>query len=82
MSDCSAKGRAHFGDQHGMRKHPERVPRGEKHVNAKLKETEVVEIRSLYASGLWFQREIAAKFGIRPGAVCSIVNRKNWKHLL
>jgi hypothetical protein len=54
---------------------------GEKVNFAKLKESEVVEIRRLYAAGLT-QQAIAAKFKVgRPG-ISHIVNRVSWKHVL
>src|SRR5215468_8026003 len=36
QDDCTRKGRRPIGERHGSRTHPERVPRGEQHCNAKL----------------------------------------------
>jgi len=79
--DASAKGRLKWKDDHLWRKHPEEVLHGERQGMAKLKETEVVEIRKMYASGLWLQREIAAKFGVAMSRISAIVTRKHWKHI-
>ncbi len=52
----------------------DRVKRGEHHGMAKLLETDVQQIRNLYASGGMTQREIAEEFGVRDPQVCRIVN--------
>lgn len=81
IHDCMAKGRMQTGDSHYMRRHPEMAQHGEKAWSSRLKESDVIEIRALHATGKWFHREIAAKFGIRPQDVCRIVNRQRWKYL-
>lgn len=65
LADCSAKGRMHPGSQHGM---------------SKLTEEKVIQIRALSASGVQ-QKVIASMFGMSKGVVCSICNRKAWKHV-
>lgn len=54
--------------------------RGENSGRAKLTESEVCEIRALYAGG-WVQRKIAEKYGISQSQVSHICTGANWKHL-
>jgi len=56
--------------------------RGERHNLAKLTEADVLEIRRLWATGQFTQREIAAKFGNNKQNVSVIVRGDKWKHLL
>jgi len=78
--DAVAKGRMAHGDDHYLRRYPE-LRHGRRNGAAKLTEADVIEIRRLYATGDWLQREIGAKFGLRAGYVCLIVNRKLWAHV-
>lgn len=54
---------------------------GETAPSAKLRESQVLEIRARYAAGCVFQRELAAEFGVTRSAVQSIVRRRTWPHL-
>lgn len=54
---------------------------GVKNSIAKLCDSDIVEIRSLYRHGGIFQREIANKFGVTPSLISMIVNNKIWTHL-
>ena len=54
---------------------------GELHPNAKLKESDVVEIRRLYATGSFSQRAIAERFGIGQAQVGKIVRGHGWTHV-
>jgi Transcriptional regulator, contains sigma factor-related N-terminal domain len=58
-----------------------RSQRGEKHYDAKLTEGQVVEVRRLYYSGAWTQRELALKFRVSQTLVSWITRRKAWKHV-
>jgi len=62
-ADCTAKGRNACGDQSGPRMHPEAFPRGETHYRAKLKDCDVVDLRSRFAAGESL-RSLATRFGI------------------
>ena len=63
-----------------MVKHGTRVVvRGEAHVNAKLTNKQVIEIRNL--RGTMPQCEIAKKFGISNPNLSHILSRKKWKHI-
>lgn len=55
--------------------------RGSGHGLSKLTEPDVAEIRRLYASGHYLQREIAERFGVNPGTVSGIVGRRSWRHV-
>lgn len=55
--------------------------RGEQHHRAKLTEREVREIRRLYATGKYSQRELAAKFGVSQHPIRMAVQWKTWKHV-
>lgn len=79
--DACEKGRMHYGDSHGLRKHPERAARGERHGSAKLTATDVADMRRLAAEGSVTQREIAKRFGVTFQTVSQIIARKAWKHV-
>jgi hypothetical protein len=51
--------------------------KGEKHMMSKVTETQVLEMRELYKSGM-VHREIAAKFGICRRQCGDIINGVNW----
>lgn len=65
--DMIAKGRG--GDQ-----------KGEKNPAAKLTMKDVLEIRSLYASGNFTQKQIAQKYNIALSTANQIIIGKRWKH--
>jgi predicted XRE-type DNA-binding protein len=50
--------------------------------NAKLTEDIVREIRRLYATGEFSQRELARRFGVSQSVISRIVGRQIWKHIL
>lgn len=56
------------GNDHWSHKHPERVPRGEKHKSSKLTDAQVEQVRELRKQGV-FQRTIAKMFGIEKTQV-------------
>lgn len=49
---------------------------------AKLTENQVREIRRLYATGNFTQRELARRFGVSTLVICKIVLRRTWQHVL
>jgi len=53
---------------------------GENGHNAKLKNKNILKIRQLYKKGLT-QRKIGQLFGVGQTTICSIINRKTWKHI-
>jgi hypothetical protein len=79
--DAKSKGRLSTGDAHAMRRCPEKVSRGERNGLSKLTEADVIEIRKLYATGLFTNKTLGAKFGVDASNICLIVNRKKWAHV-
>lgn len=65
MRDCARKGR---------------TMRGERHVEAKLTESDVLLARALRSSG-FLQREIAAVFGISRPTASYMLRGKTWAHI-
>lgn len=65
--DCHHKGR-------------QRDQRGERHSLTKIKDQDVVQIRTEYGCGTT-QRMLAEKFGVCQMTISNIVNRKTWSHL-
>lgn len=55
---------------------------GERNGNHRLTADEVREIRKMYASGDWTQRELAREFGVAQGNIAFIVTNRTWRHLL
>lgn len=55
--------------------------KGEEHYNAKLTEDEVLQIRSLYASGKYDYHELAKMFKVHASTIKAIILRHNWKHI-
>jgi len=54
---------------------------GEKRFLSKLKESEVVEIRNIYAKGSISQHKLGKIYGVGASVICEIVNNKAWKHV-
>jgi len=69
IQQCIADGRRAIEDR-----------RGEKAGYVKLIESDVREIRRLYAGG-WLQREIAEEYDIHSSTVSAIIRGQNWRHL-
>lgn len=55
--------------------------RGERAPRAKLRDSDIVEIRLLAVEGL-MHKEIAERFGVGRKAITKIVNRQRWRHIL
>jgi len=54
--------------------------RGEANSNAKLKEKDIIEIRTLHLNGLSF-RKIAKIYKVHHETINKIINYKKWKHV-
>lgn len=54
---------------------------GERNNRAKLNESQVRSIRSMFASGKYTQTRLGEIFGVTNSIVCEIVNRKIWRHI-
>jgi hypothetical protein len=57
------------------------LPKGETHGCSKLTDTQVKEIRALYAVGNITYCELAKQFGVSRGLVSQIVRNEIWKHI-
>lgn len=81
--DKEMKGRGNQpkGDCNGMRIHPESVRRGEAVNTVILTKEQVVEIRSLYASGGFTLKNLGEAFGVHLSTISLIIKRKNGAHI-
>ena len=68
MADMKQKGRAI-------------THRGEKNGNAKLTESQVIEIRQRYVNGDVSYATLAKEYEVDPSLIGNIVNKKMWKHI-
>lgn len=78
LADMVRKGRHHGNTWHDRM--PERVARGERHGGAKLKVSDVLDIRARLAAGEQ-TTEVARLYGISHSSISMIGSRKHWKHL-
>ena len=53
---------------------------GEKNLNSKLKENQIIKIRKLYKTGKYTQKKIGNMFGVSHSNISYIVNGHGWKH--
>lgn len=58
-----------------------RSSRGESHPSVKLLETDVLEIRRLYATGKWSQQKLAVLYRVNQTNIGFIVRRVHWSHI-
>ena len=63
------------------RNNKNRTAKGEDNGRAKLTENEVINIRKLWKSTRYTQKELSARFNVSAMNVCTIVNNKTWKHI-
>lgn len=75
MQDMSRKGR------HGTITMPHKMVRGENNGLSKLTEQQVLEIRELYSTGDYLQREIGCIFNVSQRAISKIINFQTWAHI-
>lgn len=55
--------------------------KGEGNASHKLTETQAAEIATLYATGQYSQRELAARFGVKHPTIGRILRGQDWKHV-
>lgn len=81
-ADMVRKGRVGFasGERSGMRRHPEKIVRGENRHGAKLTEDGVRDIRRRWSAGE-SQAELGRAYGVDPSVINTVVHRKKWKHV-
>lgn len=81
MHDASIKGRMKWGPNHLRRTDPSIIRRGEDAWCAKLTESDVIEMRTLWNTGCYTQIELGKMFGLASTNVSKIVRRLLWKHV-
>ena len=54
---------------------------GENHACAKLSNSDVFEIRRIYAIGETTQCQLSNKFGVPQTQISNIILRKSWSHI-
>jgi hypothetical protein len=54
---------------------------GEDHPNARLTSEQVLQIRELYATGKFLQKDLAVRFNVSRPTLRRIVSRQSWRHL-
>ena len=68
-------------NQHAWGNGLQKPKKGIKNGNSKLSESQVLEIRKLYASGNYYQKDLAKIFNVGKSLIGYIVNRKLWNHI-
>jgi hypothetical protein len=69
------------GDRHKSRTQPNSVAKHENHGHSKLTMAKANEIRELYSSGVYTQRELAKKYNVSHGTIFPILKYKTWIHI-
>lgn len=67
------------GDMHQKRRN--RQPKGERQRSAKLTETQVLQVRTLYDQGGYTFVQLAQMMNVTTTAIREIVRRNTWKHI-
>jgi hypothetical protein len=75
-ADMLAKGREASGDKNGARRHPEKLPRGDRHGRVKLSDAGDRDLFGMRAVGLT-QYQLADRFALSQGQVSRILAGKN-----
>ena len=57
------------------------VKKGSNHGRAKLDEEKVQEIRELYKTGFYKQKDLAIEFGVNQRTISNIITKTNWSHV-
>jgi hypothetical protein len=68
------------GHRNGSRLHPERLPRGSQHPQAKVNEWQVIGIMARWLQGVP-QVRLAQEFAVCKQTIHNIVNGRAWRHL-
>ncbi len=80
IADMVSKGRNSMGDDHYLRKNPEKIMKGEGHPNAQLTRNDVLEIRDRHHKGETWEA-IALSMGKSLGPVYTAGIGKTWKFI-
>ena len=82
--DMVQKGRNNIesrsGDNHWMKKHPDKIAKGSSLNKSCLTEDNVIKLRKEFSSGAT-QVALAKKYGTTNKNIFHIVHRKTWKHI-
>jgi hypothetical protein len=81
IRDRVAKGRSPTGEHSPIRMHPSSYPVGERTYNAKLCAEQVRAIRAAWRAGGVTLPQLAARYGVTPGAIDGVVRSRTWKHI-
>lgn len=73
--------RRSLGDKNGARLHPDRLARGESVGAAKLKNSDVLDIRRRFALGGIPKLRLAKEYSVSHAAIRAIIARRTWAHL-
>jgi hypothetical protein len=76
-ADAVDKGRMATGDRNGSHTKPHLRPRGNKHGNSMLSESDIPLIRS----DTRIYKDIAASFGVSLSTIEAVKNGRNWGHV-
>lgn len=57
------------------------LPKGMKNKSAKLTDDNVIEIRNLYKTGFFSQRDLSKKFLVSQSQIWCVINRITWTHI-
>ena len=57
------------------------IQTGDKNNNAIIDDTKALEIREKYATGLFFQRELANEYNVSQRLISKIIRRELWSHI-
>lgn len=66
MRDCKAKMRHRYGERQWM---------------AILTESQAVEVRDLYATGAYTQKDLGRMFGVGQTTISAVTRKVNWRHI-
>jgi hypothetical protein len=80
MQDASSKGRTASGDRNGARRKREKIRRGSAHGMSELVDSQVVEMREKYATGVGIA-ELAEQYGVCKMTVSLIIRGIGWAHV-
>jgi DNA-binding MarR family transcriptional regulator len=58
-----------------------RSAKGEAHSQSKLTAAQVIAIRAEYQTGTILQKDLAAKYGVRPQTISRVIRGLRWRHL-
>ena len=76
-------GNVQWADAHMQRHNRTKEPnfKGEDNPFAKFTTEQIEDIKELYSSGLYSQRELGSKFNTSQSNIGRIVNNKSWRHV-